>query len=178
MKNKYLLTKDYAKIYIKSKKHGLKVMLVSLEDFKTLNDKTKNMTIYLSVYPTNIYAVYEKNNKSISIHRDIMNTPEGLHTDYINGNGLDNRRENLRIVTRVVNNQNRKLSKNNKSKYNGITWKKLNKKWSVEISVDGKSKYIGIFDTLQDAVKVRKLAEHFYWEHKPKMNQVRALFNE
>lgn len=115
MENKYLLTKDYAKIYINSKKHGLKTMLVSLEDFKTLNDKTKNMTIYLSVYPTNIYAVYEKNNKSISIHRDIMNTPKGLQTDHINGNGLDNRRENLRIVTRVVNNQNRKLSKNNKS---------------------------------------------------------------
>jgi len=42
------------------------------------------------------------------MHRIIMNCPPGLLVDHINGNGLDNRKENLRIVTVEVNNNNAK----------------------------------------------------------------------
>lgn len=184
MKNKYTLTKEYAKVYINSKKYGLKTMLLDLDDFERIHKITGDLSIYLSTYPTNTYAVYEKNNRSNSIHREIMNTPKGMHTDHINGNGLDNRKRNLRVVTRVVNNQNRKLSKNNLSKTNGVFWNKLAKKWNVEISVEGKSKYIGVFDTLQDAIKVRKLIEYFYWEYLPSrlqpeiQEEVKEIFNE
>lgn len=183
MKNRYLLTKDYAKVYIKSKKYGLKTMILDLDDFERINALTKSITIYLSVYPRNIYAVYEKNNKSNSIHRLVAQTPIGMHTDHINGNGLDNRKCNLRVVERVINNQNRRLSQNNKSKVNGVFWNKLAKKWNVEISVDNKGKYIGVFDTFNDAVKVRKLVENFYWDYIPALkselqDQVKELFNE
>lgn len=171
MKNKYILTKDYAKVYINSKKYGIKVLLLDLDDFERVHKITGDLSIYLSVYPTNIYAIYGKNNagnnKTNSIHREVMNPRNGEFIDHINRNGLDNRKSNLRIVTKAINNQNRKLSQNNTSNVNGVCWHKGTKKWSVEISVENKSKYIGIFDTFQDAVKVRKLVEHFYWGSLP-----------
>ena len=51
-----------------------------------------------------------------------------------------------------------------------------------EIIVDNKGKYIGVFDTFNDAVKVRKLVEHFYWECVPQLkhelqSEVKELFN-
>lgn len=46
-------------------------------------------------------------NKCLLMHRVIMNTPEGKDTDHINGNKLDNRKDNLRAVSRTLNNYNK-----------------------------------------------------------------------
>lgn len=71
--------------------------------------------------------ILNKKNKRIYMHRLIMNTPEKMQTDHINGNKLDNRRNNLRICTQSQNNMNRKISKLNTSGYRGIYWDKDNK---------------------------------------------------
>lgn len=74
------------------------------------------------------YAMATIEGKQTYMHRFIMNTPKGLHTDHINHDKLDNRRSNLRIVTRAENMQNmnkkhrgciKKLPGNNKFYYYG-----------------------------------------------------------
>ena len=89
------------------------------------------------------------------MHRVINNTPDDLYTDHINGNGLDNRRSNLRTVTHQQNMLNTRVRKKAKySKHRGVTWHKLNKKWYSQITVDRKNVYLGSFDTEEEAKAV------------------------
>lgn len=90
--------------------------------------------------------------------------PEDI--DHINGVCDDNRIENLRAVSRTVNNRNRNMQTNNKSGVNGVNWHKTAKKWMARIYLGGMQKSLGYFDSLDDAVAARKAAEvgHGYTE--------------
>lgn len=76
--------------------------------------------------------------------------------DHIDGNGLNNKWENLRHATHSENQRNRKLNKNNKSGFCGCYWNKREKKWRAQAMVNGKMTYIGSFHCLNDAVEARK----------------------
>lgn len=74
------------------------------------------------------------------------------HVDHINGNGLDNRRENLRLATPRQNAANkRKTHKDTTSKYKGVSWHKANNKWRATIRIDSKCKHLGLFENEIDA---------------------------
>jgi HNH endonuclease/AP2 domain len=88
--------------------------------------------------------------KKTYLHRCIMKTPKGLDTDHINGDKLDNRRENLRITTRSQNNMNQKKTRGT-SKYKGVHWHNQRNKWKAEIKINGKAKYLGLFLTEYEA---------------------------
>lgn len=75
------------------------------------------------------------------------------YTDHINGNKLDNRRDNLRSVTHSQNMKNRKKHINNKSGYKGVYWCSERKKWVAQIRVNRKRVFIGRFDTTKEAAK-------------------------
>ena len=92
-----------------------KVAIVDDEDYEWLNQwKWK--------YHKDNYGYRTvKYNKSIFMHRIINKTPDGLFTDHINREGLDNRKCNLRTVTRNQNIFNSKPRKNNTSGYKGVT---------------------------------------------------------
>jgi hypothetical protein len=87
--------------------------------------------------------------KPIRMHRQILNTPPKLWSDHINGDKLDNRRCNLRICTPQQNNQNRSASKKG---YKGVYWHKINQKWVAQIKKDNKTRHIGCFDSLDEAL--------------------------
>ena len=70
--------------------------------------------------------------------------------DHINGVRDDNRLENLREVTRQQNCYNTP-SKGKTSKYKGVSWSKSNQKWRASCGTLGKSKYIGTFNTEEEA---------------------------
>lgn len=101
--------------------------------------------------------------KKIYLHREINKTPEGLETDHIDRNPLNNQRANLRTSTHRENTINRNKQKNNTSGCTGVIWDKINKSWQVRIKVDGKSIFLGRFNSMLDARNVRKRAEDKYF---------------
>ena len=101
------------------------------------------------------------------LHRFIMNLDDPkLQVDHIRGRGseLDNRLCNLRICTNAENNRNKALSKSNTSGHKGVSFSKRNNKWEANIKVDYKKIFLGYFDTIEEAVKVRKEAEDKYFK--------------
>ena len=80
------------------------------------------------------------------------------YVDHINGDGLDNRRANLRQATHKENARNRRLSVNNSSGYMGVGWSKAAKKWRAYISPDGRQVHLGLFTSPEDAARARDAA--------------------
>jgi len=99
--------------------------------------------------------------RSIKIHQFILGIKKGKEIDHINGDILDNRIENLRYVTHQQNMFNMKPS--TKRPYRGVSWDKTRGKWKSEIMKDGKAKYLGRYELLNDAIESRKRAEKIYF---------------
>lgn len=85
--------------------------------------------------------------------------------DHIDGNGLNNHRNNLREVSIQENNKNRPMPSNNNSGHVGVCWHAKGKKWEVSIRVKGKNKYGGLFVNIEDAIAKRKELEIEYGFH-------------
>ncbi len=99
--------------------------------------------------------------RNIRMHREIIKVPEGMVIDHINGNGLDNRKVNLRAATIAENGWNSRKRKS-KSKYRGVWWQKQLKKWRVEIWFNGNRKHIGYFENVREAAKAYDRAARKY----------------
>lgn len=96
--------------------------------------------------------------------------PEGMFIDHINGNGLDNRLENLRLATQSQNACNRKQNKNNTSGYKGVVYSKprgnhrpYKKPWVVHIQIGNKKYSKRGFATAEEAAQYynKKAVEYF-----------------
>jgi hypothetical protein len=91
------------------------------------------------------YARAYINLKGVLMHRFILNPPRNMEIDHINGNGLDNRKCNLRICTHCSNMMNYKKPSHNTSGYKGVTWDKQRNMWRVYCRKNGK-RYYGKFN--------------------------------
>lgn len=101
------------------------------------------------------------------MHRLITKCPKNRQVDHINGNRLDNRRKNLRIIKIEENGFNRGINKNNTSGYRGVYWNTICKKWGAQIMLNRKNHYLGLFTNPIDASQAyestaRKLFGKFY----------------
>lgn len=88
----------------------------------------------------------------VSMHRQIMDgyiSSELPEVDHIDGNRLDNRRQNLRVVTVKHNRQNRRRHSNNKSGHKGVIW--YRGMWQAQIRIDGNLLRIGRFHAISEA---------------------------
>jgi HNH endonuclease len=103
------------------------------------------------------------------MHRLIMDAPPHLEVDHKNGNGLDNQRKNMRLVTHQQNSFNRNaLNKNNVSGFQGVHWHTKEQKWRARITIDGKKIELGEFRSYNAAVQARKRAEiKYYGKYRP-----------
>lgn len=116
----------------------------------------------------NYYVFTKVKGEVIHLHRLIMNAPKGLQVDHINGNTLDNREKNLRVVTNAQNQQNRtRIQKNNKSGVRGVSWSKQHGKWMAKLTLNYKQIYIGLYDELSDAENAIKYARANMMTHSP-----------
>jgi hypothetical protein len=110
-----------------------------------------------------------KNRRLVLMHRQILGLSrhDGKCSDHINHNGLDNRRNNLRVCSRQQNNRNRKPYPNelNTSKYKGVCWEKRRNKWRVSINISRKQIHVGAFnDEITAAKKYDIAAKKFFGE--------------
>jgi hypothetical protein len=89
--------------------------------------------------------------KKIYMHRVVM--PYGKEIDHVNGNGIDNTKINLRACTHAENLTNSGIRTNNKSGFKGVSFCKRDERWVARITISGKYKFIGRFDTPLEAYK-------------------------
>lgn len=124
--------------------------LVSDNDY----EKVSGFKWYLHKTKNAVYARGRINErKLIYMHRFITEANKNEIIDHINGNGLDNRIDNLRICTKSQNNWNRKITGKNTSGYKGVSFSPngRKKKWAAKISFNNKHKTVGYFNTKEEA---------------------------
>jgi len=109
---------------------------------------------------------------SESMHRQIMNHPEGMAVDHKDGNGLNNQRDNLRVCTDAQNTRNQKKSKNRSSKYLGVSWCVRDGLWQTHIWINGKNKRLGNFETELEGAIIYNIASRKYFGEYSRPNKL------
>lgn len=137
-----------------------KVALVDDEDFERLSRyrwyARKDRNVFYAQRNSPMVNGIRQN--MIHMHHEIISKPlNGFEIDHENGNGLDNQRHNLRFVTHRQNGQNRKNQKSS-SRYPGVSWFKISKKWEANIQINGRKKHLGLFFNELDAFNAHKQA--------------------
>lgn len=92
----------------------------------------------------------------VAMHRFILaeeGVPPGFDVDHINGDPLDNRRENLRVCTRAQNCANRRHRSNARGRFKGAMFDKRTGKWRAVLTLHGKPHHLGMFPTDEDAAR-------------------------
>jgi HNH endonuclease/AP2 domain len=119
------------------------------------------------------YAKERIHGEWVPMHRFILDAPPGKIVDHVNGVGLDNRKENLRLCTTSQNSKNHRRHINNTSGYRGVSmrggWRHRRKKWVAQINDAGKRVHPGYYATAEEASAAveeyaRKLHGAFYSE--------------
>ena len=100
----------------------------------------------------------DEGKKLILMHRHILQPPNEMDVDHADGNGLNNRRSNIRIATRSQNMHNKKMQRNNTSGFKGVHWDRNKKKWQANIKLNDKRHYIGLFNSAEEASEAYRAA--------------------
>jgi hypothetical protein len=110
----------------------------------------------------------------IKLHRYLLNmTDPTIYIDHVNKNTLDNRRCNLRYSTPQENRRNSGKKIKASSKYKGVVWNKIHKKWLVRIVKEkGKRIFLGYFYNEIDAAKAYNEAAKKYFGEFAHLNEV------
>jgi len=91
--------------------------------------------------------------KTTYLHRFLLDAPKGMQVDHINGNGLDNRKSNLRLCTQTENQRN--SYKHRQGTPVGVC-RTTTGYYKAQVTVKGKLVYIGIRKTQEEAIKLRE----------------------
>lgn len=105
-------------------------------------------------------APWEQN--SISMQAQIMEPKKGQIVLHRNGDRLDNRRENLILGTKGMVNLTRGLQSNNNTGYRGV-YRYRNGRFGAKIRVNGHARFLGYYDSAEQAAQVYNQAAHEAW---------------
>lgn len=134
-----------------------KIVFISNEDEETITKFKWNATIHGNKFYATRYEYKPSGNRMIYMHRMIMGV-NGGEVDHINGDPLDNRRENLRVVTHQQNHFNmKKMSTIASSKYRGVCWSKDHQSWIVQIRHNGHSRLVTCIESEKIAAMIYDL---------------------
>jgi hypothetical protein len=119
---------------------------------------------YAMVTPHTVYAQRMDRSapkrRAVLLHRTIIGEKDGLEVDHKDSDGLNNRRDNLREVTRTQNRMNSRIGKNNSSGFKGVYLEACSGKWRAEIVKNHKTTYLGRFTTPEGAHDAYCKASH------------------
>lgn len=149
-----------------------KQALIDDEDFEWLNQWKWS---YAGGYAQAYMGGGRKNPIKMQLHRYIMCTPEGMSTDHINGDGLDNRKSNLRICTHKQNmyNVGARRPRNRPGKYVGVE-QLPGGSWRARIRPDKRNIHIGCYITEEEAAEAYNRAAIKYYGSFAKLNEVKT----
>ena len=139
------------------------VALVDAEDFEWLS----KLEWHAHKRGRTWYARRDALGKTEFMHRTIL-VYHGYdlitgEVDHINGDGLDNRKSNLQVISHAENIQKARIQVNNRSGYRGVSWSKRDCIWQAFISVDKARKYLGSFKTKEAAALAYDKAAKMYY---------------
>ncbi len=124
-------------------------------------------------YAVRLISAPHNRTRILSLHREIMKAPPTLLVDHRNRNGLDNRRDNLRLATHSQNQCNKGKSRSNSSsQFIGVYFEKRSSRWVAKIVLHGKRIWLGRFKDELDAAKAYDKAAKKYHKDFARLNNV------
>ena len=96
---------------------------------------------------------WSENRRVVYMHREILKVRRCIPVDHVDGNGLNNTRDNIRIASWSQNSMNSAINKRNKSGYKGVCWSHQLNGWIATINANKKQTYLGLFKTPLEAAK-------------------------
>lgn len=149
--NEYAIKGNYAEVYIESKRYGRQTCLVDLDTLQRLIEKGDNWTLRKGRRTFYVNCYTDHHSPYIQLHRFVMNADEGMLVDHANGNGLDNRKANLRVCSNEQNTQNQvHLRSDNRTGIRGVCWDKDRRRWHVRVG----NKFFGRYKDIREAEQV------------------------
>jgi hypothetical protein len=125
---------------------------------------------------TTWYAETVMAGRYVTLHRFLLEPPAGLFVDHISGDGLDNRRVNLRVATPGQSVANRRRPRNNTSGYKGVygvTYKQ-GVTWVAQISCNNRTRRLGSYQTPEDAALAYDCAAQELFGEFARLNELPA----
>jgi hypothetical protein len=151
-----------------------KVAIVGAEDFAWLSDRRwhaheRGRTWYArsTIKSMGVQRTVFMHRVILEHHGYDLTTGE---VDHINGDGLDNRKSNLQIISHAENIRKSRTQVNNKSGFRGVSWHKQDHRWQVFIEVDQVRKYVGSYRTKIAAALAYDEAAKKYFGRFAKLN--------
>jgi len=114
----------------------------------------------------------------VHMHRFIINAPDNMQVDHVNGDRLDNRKCNLRLCSHADNMRNKPKKKNNTSGYKGVYWHKKDENWHARIGYGkaSRSLYLGSYSTAEQAAAAYNFAARCLHGEFARLNDVKDIW--
>lgn len=147
-----------------------RVALVDIDDYAAVSQHRW----HANDQPTTTYALAHRpgtDTAVIRMHHLVAGTPDGMDIDHANGDGLDNRRTNLRAGTRSQNMGNARRYRTNTSGYKGVSWRSDRGTWRAYIRVNYTRRYLGEYSDPWDAAQAYNAAAVEAWGEFAQLNE-------